>query len=47
MNKENLQSNVQTKIKLEQALKVVKAVTAKNTNIKVQLQIKDDLVTAL
>lgn len=47
MNKENLQSNVQTKKKLEQAIKVVEAVTAENTNLKVQLQIKEDLVTAL
>ena len=47
MNKKTLQSNVQTKKKLAQAIQVVKAVTAENTNLKVQLHIKENLVTAL
>ena len=42
-----MQSNVQTKKKLSQAIQVMEAVTAENTNLKVQLQMKEDLVTAL
>ena len=39
--------NAQTKKKIAQAIQIVEAITAKNTNLKVQHQIKEDLVKAL